>query len=230
MNPLIPVKSVKGLLALSQRIYELPQRLRTLLILINGKVDVDSLKKDTSFIASLKKDSSLLGDIEAMLFELEQSGFIEFAKDRGEAARMTASFQARHNELIKQDSKFEESIFNNPIPSDETTIKNKLANKTTSKNLDATKEPSGAFPQSSSETLGLNEAVTGTKIDQAKNQLKDFLKDLMGSDYELVSKKIASCDNAERFKALLYGFEDIIQNYGSKKIVENFKVKFKDFY
>lgn len=229
MNSLIPVKTAKAQLALSRKIYGLPQRLRTLLILINGKTDVASLKRDTSFIASLKKDNSLLSNIESMLSELEQSGFIEFAKDRNEAIRMLNEFQQRYNELIEQDKNLGEPVLKNFASSGEHG-KGKADHNSPLNRPDIVKEthgigtPTVASSSPTSSSGGVND------LEYAKAQLKVFLQELMGQDYSLVAQKISNCNSLERFRIMLHSFEDIIQNYSSKKEVEKFKLRFKDFY
>lgn len=215
MNALIPVKTAKALLAIAQRSYDLPQRLRTVLILINGKADVASLKKDTSFIALLKKENSLLGDMDAILSELKRAGFIEFAKDPREAAILTAAVQEHYAELSKKNVTLEQLSTQDLAVSKEQPI--------TTKNVK--EEPSETAAKAASP-----EPAFDPRIEKAKRELKAFLQPVMGDDYSLVAAKVANCDTAERFKSILYSLEDIIQNYGSRKAGEKLKTQFKEFY
>lgn len=215
MNSFIPVKTAKALLAISRRIHDLPPKLRTLLILIDGKTD----------IASLKKDISLLGDVAAMLSDLHKSGFIEFAENRTAAALLTTAAQDQYIEFL-QTLKESESAALSPV------AKGGAQRPTTGvdpSRLEPDNDPRGYFTQQvagSSQT----QTVVDTRLEQAKGELKAFLQSLMGDDYSLVAEKISGCDSAARFSALLRGFEDIIQNYGSRKSAEKFKSQFKEFY
>ncbi|MDG4557482.1 MAG: hypothetical protein P9F19_08850 [Candidatus Contendobacter sp.] len=216
MDNLIPVKTAKALLAISQRSHDLPRKLRTLLILINGKANIDSLKKDVFFIASLKREDSLIEDMDAMLSELKQLGLIEFAKDQQEAALLIANFQEQYNKFSQGALTLEEVLSASPVLPDEKMDSPEPVKKAA--------DPLNQWASRPSKT------EADSKIEKAKKELETALRSIMGNDYALVANKVASCNSFERFKTVLHGIEDIIQNYGSRKTVDKLKSQFKDFY
>jgi hypothetical protein len=226
MDTMIPVKTAKALLAISQRSYDLPRRLRTLLILINGKTNVASLKKDAFFIASLKKEDSLLENIEAMLAELKKLGLIELAKDNDQAVALIASFQNQYADFLRRNMTLEQIESGNDPDFMEKIV---TSNPQKEELREPGKKPVDITDQQASKSRKTEQGID-QKIVKAKKELEAILRSIMGNDYSLVANKVASCDSAERFTTMLHGFEDIVQNYGSRKMVEKLKSQFKDFY
>lgn len=218
MDTLIPVKTAKALLAISQRSYDISRKLRTLLILINGKANIASLKKDVFFIASLKKENFLVENMEAMFSELKQLGLIEFAKDQNEAAVLIANFQEQYNRLSQGSIALEQSISgSHQVSKEKVDIP------------ESVRKAPGPVDQQPAKSLKTEQEID-PKIEKARKDLESVLQSIMGNDYSLVAKKVESCNSIERFIEVLHGIEDIIQNYGSRKTVERLRSQFKSFY
>ncbi len=216
MNALIPVKTAKALLAISRRDHNLPAKMRALLILIDGK----------SNIASLKKDISLLGDVTTMLSDLHKSGLIKFAESRADAAMLTVATQDQYIEFLQTLKESEAAV---DSPSVSKTGAQKPSNETDARHVESGNQQPG-FSAQQVPTPSQTQTTVNPKLEQAKGELKAFLQSLMGNDYSLVAEKVARCDSVERFSAMLRGFEDILQNYGSRKSVEKLKSQFQEFY
>jgi hypothetical protein len=217
MKSFIPVKTAKALLTISRRDRHFSPRLKALLISIDGKRTIPSLKK---YIA--EDDDAKLA---AMLYELQEAGLIEYAEDLTTAAVLNTIVKNQYIELLKETNDSQPAPPSAPLTTapQKPTIRTEAASSKTDRKANDLSQQQVPKPSQV-------EGADLYKLDLLKEELKEFLQPLMGDDYSLVARKIASCDSTERLATMLRGFEDIIQNYGSRKSAEQFKSKFSEFY